>query len=194
MSIDGSICRRSYVNKLTLTLKHSAWKSVVLAVLFGVVFATNGFAANGPSCSTNPENRQLDFWLGSWKVGAEGSTGNGHSTVSLSLDRCLVVENWDGGRGHYGQNVFGYSADDKDWYGMFADNQGRVHVFTSGKVASGTAEFEGGSRGPGGESVLNRVKVIRLAPNKVEQTWEKSTDNGASWKVVFRGEYSRASS
>ena len=75
---------------------------------------------------------------------------------------------------------------------MFADNKGRVHVFTSGKVASGTAEFEGTGRGPNGESVLNRVKVIRLNPNKVEQTWEKSTDNGANWNVVFRGEYSRA--
>jgi hypothetical protein len=38
---------------------------------------------------------------------------------------------------------------------------------------------------------LNRVKVIRLNPNKVEQTWEKSNDNGATWSVVFRGEYSR---
>jgi putative sterol carrier protein len=58
--------------------------------------------------------------------------------VTLSLDKCLAVENWDGGGGHRGQNVFGYSADDKNWYGMFADNQGRVHVFTSGKV--GTAQ------------------------------------------------------
>jgi hypothetical protein len=112
--------------------------------------------------------------------------------VTLSRDKCLVVENWDGGRGHRGQNVFGYSADDKSWYGMFADNEGRVHVFTSGKVADGTAEFEGTSRGPNGESILNRVKVTRVSSNKVEQTWEKSSDNGANWHVVFRGEYSRA--
>jgi hypothetical protein len=108
------------------------------------------------------------------------------------LDKGLVVENCDGGKDHRGQNVFGYSTDDKSWYGMFADNEGRVQVFTSGKVASGTAEFEGKSRGPNGESVLNRAKVIRLNPNKVEQTWEKSKDNGATWNVVFRGKYSRA--
>jgi hypothetical protein len=65
-------------------------------------------------------------------------------------------------------------------------------VFTSGKVASGTAEFEGTSPGPNGQSVLNRVKVIRLNPNTVEQTWEKSTDKGATWNVAFRGEYLRA--
>ncbi len=168
-------------------------KSMSLVILIGLALTINGFAGTDAApCAANLENRQLDYWLGNWKIGAAGSSGNAHSTVSLSLDKCLVVENWDGGRGHYGQNVFGYSADGKNWYGMFADNQGRVHVFTSGKVSSGSAEFEGTSRGPNGENVLNRVRVIRLGPNKVEQTWEKSSDNGATWNVVFRGEYSRA--
>ena len=181
------------MSKLVLILKRSALKSIFLAVLFGLGFTTNGFAAtDADSCATNSANRQLDYWLGKWKIGAKGSSGNAHSTVSLSLDKCLVVENWDGGSGHYGQNGFGYSADDKRGYGMFADNEGRVHIFTSGKVASGSAAFEGTSRGPNGESFLNRVKVIRLNPNRVEQTWEKSNDNGANWNVVFRGEYSRA--
>ncbi|HEX7194116.1 MAG TPA: hypothetical protein VF207_04035 [Chthoniobacterales bacterium] len=181
------------MNKLVMILKRSASKSIFLAGLFGLAFVTSGFAAaTADSCATNSANRQLDYWLGNWKIGAEGSSGNAHSTVTLSLDKCLVVENWDGGRGHYGQNVFGYSADDKSWYGMFADNEGRVHIFTSGSVTPGSAEFEGTSRGPKGESVLNRVKIIRLNPNKVEQTWEKSNDNGSTWNVVFRGEYSRA--
>jgi hypothetical protein len=74
---------------------------------------------------------------------------------------------------------------------LFADNQGRVHVFTSGKVTDGTAEFEGTSRGPNGETILNRVKIARLNPDKIEQTWEKSNDNGATWNVAFRGEYTQ---
>ncbi len=162
-------------------------------VVVGLLLAANCFAATVLSpCATDPENRQLDYWLGNWKIGAEGSSGNAHSTVALSLDKCLVVENWDGGRGHYGQNIFGYSADDKSWYGLFADNEGRVHVFTSGKVLSDSAEFEGKSRGPNGAAILNRVKITQLSPKKVEQTWEKSGDNGATWNVVFRGEYTRA--
>jgi hypothetical protein len=180
------------MNKLILTLKSGVSKSAFLTVVFGLTFAINGFAAtDAESCAANLANRQLDYWLGNWKIGAEGSSGNAHSMVRSSLDKCLVVENWDDGRGHYGQNVFGYSADDKSWFGMFADNEGRIHVFTSGKVADGTAEFEGTSRGSDGESILNRVKVIRLNSDKVEQRWEKSTDNGATWKMVFRGKYSR---
>jgi hypothetical protein len=174
-------------------LKCKGSQSIFLAVLGGLVLtASNVVASDAAPCLGNSENRQLDYWVGDWKVGAEGSSGNAHSTVSLSLDKCLVVENWDGGRGHTGQNVFGYSADDKSWYGLFADNEGRVHVFTSGKVSAGSAEFEGKSHGPNGEILLNRVKVTRLGPNKVEQTWEKSSDNGATWNTVFRGEYSRA--
>jgi len=163
-----------------------------ILLLTSLAFATRGFATHADACAANSAYRQLDYWLGTWTIGAQGSSGNAHSTVSASLDKCLVVENWDGGRGHYGQNFFGYSADDKSWYGMFADNEGRVHVFTSGKVADGRAEFEGTSRGPAGESILNRVKVTRASPNTVEQTWEKSNDNGATWNVVFRGVYSRA--
>ena len=181
------------MNKLILIIKSIASRSIFLAVLFGLAFATSSYAAtDADTCATNSANRQLDYWLGNWKIGSVGSPANAHSTVTLSLDKCLVVENWDGGRGHHGQNVFAYSGDDKSWYGMFADNEGRVHVFTSGKVADGTAEFEGTSRGPNGESVLNRMRVIRLSPNKVEQTWEKSNDNGTTWNVVFRGEYLRA--
>ncbi len=181
------------MNRLILHFKSSASKSIFLAVLFGLAFATNGFAApDADSCAANSANRKLDYWLGNWKISSVGSPGNARSTVTLSLDKCLVVENWDGGEGHDGRNIFGYSADDKSWYGMFADNEGHVHVFTSGKVADGKAEFEGISRGPNGETILNRLKVIRLSPNKVEQTWEKSGDNGTTWNVVFRGEYSRA--
>jgi hypothetical protein len=176
-----------------LRFKSGIAKFVCLTVFFGFALVSKSFAAPDPSaCAANTESRQLDYWLGNWKISAQGSSGDARSAVTLTLDKCLVVENWDGGRGHTGQNVFGYSADDKSWYGMFADNEGRVHIFTSGKVAAGTAEFEGTSRGANGESVLNRVKVTRLNPNTIEQTWEKSSDNGSTWNVVFRGEYSRA--
>ncbi|HEY6337671.1 MAG TPA: hypothetical protein VIW68_04185 [Candidatus Sulfotelmatobacter sp.] len=181
------------MNEPMAILQRKASIFVFLGILASLTLATNCFAkAEASPCAANPENGQLDYWLGNWTIGAAGSSGNAHSTVSPSLDRCLVVENWDDGRGHDGRNIFGYSAEDKSWYGMFADNQGRVHVFTSGKVSSGSAEFEGPSRGPNAETVLNRVKINRLSPNKVEQTWEKSSDNGTTWNLVFRGEYSRA--
>lgn len=150
-------------------------------------------AADANACDTHLENRQMDFWLGDWIVTYPGMSGSAGSKVHVELDKCLIVESWDGGKGHSGENMFAYSADDKSWHGMFADNQGRVHMF-EGKVSEGSAEFLGPSRGPNGEAVLNRIKIVRVSPDKVEQSWEKSTDNGSSWKTEFRGEYTRRKS
>jgi hypothetical protein len=147
-------------------------------------------AADAEPCPANSDSRRLDFWLGDWSVTYPGASALSTSKVFLDLDQCLVVENWTGGRGHSGKNLFAYSSDDRSWHGMFADNEGRVHVF-EGKVAPGSAEFYGPSRGPDGQVVLNRTKVIRVGRDKVEQTWEKSTDKGVKWTIAFSGEYSR---
>jgi hypothetical protein len=151
-------------------------------------------AAEPGPCSANPESRQLDYWIGDWTVTIPGGSGSSASKVYLSLDKCLVVESWDNGKGHNGENMFAYSSDDKSWRGMFADNQGRVHVFVDAKVASGCAEFYGPSRGPNGEDVLNRITVVRITRDRVDQRWEKSTDHGITWTTAYRGEYRRKSS
>ena len=119
------------------------------------------------------------------------SSPSATSTVLLSLDSCVITENWDGGKGQRGENIFAYSYGDQGWRGLFVDNEGRAHAFVNGKISAGTAEFLGPNRGPNGEEVLNRIRVVRLSADKVEQTWDKSTDKGGTWSPVFRLEYSR---
>jgi hypothetical protein len=166
----------------------------LLAMLFAGIWT--GLAA--PACSAadaapcaNAENRALDFWLGEWTIAAPGGSPSATSKVTLELNQCMVVERWDGGRGHAGENLFAYSADDKSWHGMFADNEGRVHDFLDGKITANSAEFSGPSRGPQGETVLNRVTISRISADRVEQAWQKSSDDGKTWTIVFRGEYAR---
>ena len=169
---------------------------LLIATVAAAIIITPGTchaAATWP-CSQDRDSRQLDFWLGQWTISGPGSAPNATSAVTTSLDGCVIVETWDGGRGHRGENWFGYSADDKSWHGMFADNQGRVHVFVDGKVSDGNAEFSGPSRRSNGETLLNRVRIVRIGPDKVEQIWEKSSDSGATWVTEFRGEYLRKKS
>lgn len=147
-------------------------------------------AADSPSCSENPDARLLDFWLGDWVVTYPGATGGGTSQVSLALDKCLLIESWESGTSLKGENVFAYDSEEKTWQGLYADNHGRVHLF-AGKVTPGSAEFRGPSRGPDGKPVLNRIKLLRLSDDRVEQSWEKSADNGETWMTEFRGEYTR---
>jgi hypothetical protein len=182
------------MNKKTITRGSRLFTSslFVVAVLAWLCLATPRIlgATQPEPCSANSESRQLDFWVGSWTVTYPGASAPSASKVYLDLDKCLLVESWDGGKGHSGKNMFAYSSDDKTWHGMFADNQGRVHVF-EGKVVPGSAKFTGPSRGPNGESLLNQIKVVRVTANKVEQSWEKSKDNGATWTMEFQGEYLR---
>lgn len=151
-------------------------------------------SAQENSCAANRDTQQLNYWLGDWSIAAPGAAADASSHVSLSLDKCVVVENWKGENNHFGENVFGYSAGDKSWKGFFADNRGHVHIFVDGRVSTGKAEFEGPSFGDNGEKVLNRIRITRLSADKVEQTWDKSTDNGATWKPQFRLEYTRKKS
>ena len=119
-------------------INKSPRSTLLIAVVLGggwFGFLPQAFAAaNARPCASNPDSRALDFWLGEWTIGAAGGAPTATSTVALELDQCLVVERWDGGRGHTGENLFAYSADDRSWHGLFADNEGRVHVFLEGKA------------------------------------------------------------
>jgi hypothetical protein len=176
------------LRRLQSRISFTARAALVLAGA-SMAFAPAAFAADATPCAANPANRALDFWVGQWKISGEdpGAT----SKVSLDLDKCMVVERWDGGRGHTGENLFGYSADDHSWHGLFADNEGRVHVFLNGKVSGGVAEFTGPSRGPHGEVILNRITIRRISDTKAQQAWEKSSDGGKSWKPEFHLDYIR---
>ncbi len=175
--------------------ERTRWSSLLLAAVVAGSWLSISpqawGAVDAAACAANPENRALDFWLGEWTIAAPGGGPRATSNVTLALDKCLIVEHWDGGRGHSGENFFGYSADDNSWHGLFADNEGRVHIFVDGKAASGSAQFSGPSRGPQGETVLNRVTIHRVAGDRVEQIWEKSSDGGKTWTTAFRGEYTR---
>jgi hypothetical protein len=176
-------------------LKRTKWlitllTALVATTLIGLSLPALGAVTVGP-CAANPNNTALDFWLGDWTIAAPVVSPDATSRVTLELGKCIVVERWDGGRDHIGENLFGYSADDKSWHGMFADNEGRVHVFLNGKAANGSAQFTGPSTGPEGKTILNRVTIHQISKNHVEQVWEKSSDNGKTWAIAFRGEYTR---
>jgi len=164
------------------------WITIVTVTCLSL--APEASASNEQGCAGNQQTRQLDYWLGRWTMGAGADQST--SIVTLSLDKCVFVEHWENGKGHVTEKRFAYNPEDKNWYGMFADNQGRVHVFLDGTVSLDAAEFRGPSKGANGGAVLNRLKVTRLAADKIEEVWEKSTDHGATWTTAYRAEYSRA--
>jgi hypothetical protein len=162
-------------------------------ILFSILAATLPLLAEAgtAACAATGSARLLDYWLGDWAVASPGSQDTGHSKVSVSLDKCLMIESWGSDTSdHRGENALAYNSEDKTWYGLFADNRGRVHTF-KGSVISGAAEFTGPSRNEKGVEVLSKVKIVRVTDRQVEQIWQKSQDQGTSWTTDFRMIYSR---
>jgi len=173
------------------TLRKRTGRSVlVIAVMLAAWFTPTRTLAADTSCAANPKSRALDFWLGDWSIAAPGGGPDASSSVTPDLDHCLVVERWKGGD-ETGVNFFGYSPDDKSWHGLFANNQGHIHVFFDGTVASDIAEFTGPNKGSDGRTILNRITIRRIDANHAEQMWEKSPDGGKTWTTLFRLQYTR---
>jgi hypothetical protein len=146
-------------------------------------------AGDAAPCAANSDARQLDYWLGDWAVASPGMAGKGHSNVHLSLDQCAIIESWGSDTSnHRGENTIAYNSEEKAWYSLFIDNHGRVHAM-KGTVTPGGAEFVGPARDENGRAILKKVKVVRLNADAVEQVWERSVDNGASWTTDFKMEY-----
>lgn len=183
--------RETMLRKLRQLTDASVFLTVALSACFLPTSPARAAADPAP-CAANAQGRALDFWLGNWTITDAEKPSRATSVVSLELGKCLVVEDWNDAAGHRGENLFGYNLDSKTWSGMFADNRGHIHIFGHGTVTAGKAEFYGPSRGPHGKDILNRLSLVRMTPDDIEQTWEQSADKGATWKTVFQGKYSRA--
>ena len=97
-----------------------------------------------------PGSRQLDYWLGDWKISGPGAGPNATSRVYLAARRMH-------GRGGVGTEAGATQGrtclvtvpTTKSWHGMFVDSQGRVHVFVHGQGCTGICRvlrIQSGSR------------------------------------------------
>ena len=141
-----------------------------------------------PGC-VQPEQRQFDFWVGSWTVtDSAGAVTYGTSSVTNEERGCLIHEHWSGSRGGTGQslNYFDLSKGqwEQDWVASAAG--GTVHLY--GHLEDGAMVLEG-DQVKGGVSSRQRVMWIPEADGRVRQFWRQSVDSGKTWTVVFDGYY-----
>jgi hypothetical protein len=64
----------------------------------GLATLTTFAAADPLSCPESPERQQFDYWLGDWTITYPGAPGGSTSKVYLTLDKCVLVESWDGAK------------------------------------------------------------------------------------------------
>lgn len=134
-----------------------------------------------------PEYRQFDFWAGEWEVQNPRGQTIGSSNVTVEQDGCLLVEHWKSGLGFETGTSFNYySNSDHKWHQLYvANNNGTAHpemrgVLENGHMVLNTDVVDG---------VQSRWTWYELAPGKVRQMAEQSTDAGKNWQTTWDSVY-----
>jgi hypothetical protein len=163
---------------------------LVVLVLVGVAVAAQP-APSAPTCDV-PEVRQFDFWLGTWSL--QWADGEGTNRVRRILGGCVIEEVFEGRmpNGWYrGRSVTVYDARAGVWRQTWVDDRGSYLDF-EGSVQDGQMVLSRSAM-KDGAPVLQRMVWRDVEADRLTWTWERSTDDGASWETLWTIRYQRAS-
>lgn len=148
-----------------------------------------------PRPCSEPEQKQLDFWVGEWDLTWPGSSAgeiaHGTNRIRRILDGCVVEENFSGDDAMplRGQSVSIFDAGAGKWKQTWVDNEGGYLDFVG--------EFKGGQMilareavRPDGSKGLQRMVFKNIGQNE-SWSWEGSKDGGQTWTVVWPIHYKR---
>jgi hypothetical protein len=142
------------------------------------------------------EFRQFDFWVGEWQAtwpgNKPGEVQHGHNSIRKVLGDCVVEEQFDGGEamGLHGMSVSTYVPTARKWKQTWVDNQGGYLDFV-GEFAGGQMILSRQGRSPQGQEVEQRMVYKNVTPDAFDWSWERSTDGGKTWNVVWPIHYTR---
>ena len=154
-----------------------------------------GQAAAPPPCE-EPENKQLDFWVGEWALSWPGQNGGagGHGSNSIKrvLDGCVVEETFSGESSMHlrGRSLSIFDAHAGSWKQTWVDNEGGYLDFVGG-IKDGQMSFWRTSKQPDGAPVMMRMIWRNVRADSIDWSWESSKDGGKSWQVVWPIHYQR---
>ncbi len=135
------------------------------------------------------EYRQFDFWLGDWDVANGSGKIVGRNRITAVQKGCALVEQWEGNGGVTGTSLNAWDAERKRWHQTWVDSTGSV-LLLEGGIVDGRMVLGGNANDATGKPARQRITWQKLADGRVRQTWESSTDNGATWTTAFDGYYS----
>ena len=179
-------------------MRPSRFKIVSLMVLVSMP----AFAEQKPQpvapCSA-PQQKQFDFWLGTWDLTWPGEkqneTGHGTNTIGRILDDCVVHESFSGGDTMHlrGNSVSSFDVRSGKWKQTWVDNEGGYLDFVgefngSQMILSREATREDGS------TVKQRMVWKNIRADELDWGWESSKDGGKTWQVLWPIHYKRKKS
>jgi hypothetical protein len=168
--------------------------ALVVLALTCVAGARQNTAAQPKPCS-EPEQKQLEFWVGEWNLtwpgNSAGETAHGTNSVHRILDGCIVEENFSGGDAHLrGQSASIFDAGAGKWKQTWVDNEGGYLDFV-GEFKDGQMILAREAIRPDGSKGLQRMVFKNITQDEFDWSWEGSKDGGKTWTVVWPIHYKR---
>lgn len=167
-------------------------QSVALCIVVSVIFAARAdLSATAPpesdqlSACSSPEHRQFDFWVGDWDAyeSDNPTVVVARNHVSLILDGCVLLEDYQAQTGSHGESFTIYDASRKIWHQTWVTNRG-VLLTIEGGMENGEIVLKGADRTANGEE--RQVRGTWKAENgRVREIAVTSTDGGKTWKPWF---------
>ena len=131
----------------------------------------------------------LDFWIGTWTV--NWATGHGTNTIRRVLDDTVIEEEFasqdDDGSTLLGRSLSVLDTADGQWKQTWVDSSG-AYLDLVGVEVDGRISFQ--RTGPGGG--IQRMVWLDVTAAGFRWEWQRSTDGGASWEVLWPLTYRRA--
>ncbi len=133
-----------------------------------------------------PED-QFNFWLGEWDC-TWGDNGKATNSVLRIMADKVIQENFSSPELR-GMSVSVYDPERKLWCQTWVDNNGSYLDFT-GRFENGNmiltrdAIFKG-------EACKQRMIWYNIEANQFDWNWERSDDDGKTWRVVWQIKYKR---
>lgn len=134
--------------------------------------------------------KQFDFWLGQWNL-TWGEDGKGTNTITRILDGRVIRESFDGrpSMNLVGQSYSVYVKPLGLWKQTWVDNEGSYLDFTGGlKDGRMILSREAGREG---KKFLQRMVWYDIDKDAFDWNWERSDDQGATWKLAWKIHYQR---
>lgn len=140
--------------------------------------------------SNDTAMHQFDFWIGDWNL-TWGDDQHGANHIRSIFNGKVIQENFedDGEAPLIGMSVSVYSPIDHKWRQTWVDNQGSYLDFV-GSWRDGKMILQR-------SAVVDNVPVIQrmvwhnIEPDRLDWNWERSSDDGQTWKTVWQIHYVR---
>jgi hypothetical protein len=170
-------------------MKYSTLRTVVAIALLGLVTASD---VHSQGCQS-AEQRQFDFWIGSWSLSwpAGDSIGHGTNVVTQELSGCVIEENFSttGEQPFVGNSLSVYDTTAGLWKQTWVDNNGSYLDFTGGMLADSMILSRSFKRN--GTEIWQRMVFFNITIDTLDWEWQSSTDFGHSWNTLWHIDYRR---